>query len=287
MLQLCIYGFILGSILVLGAIGLSLVYAILRFANFSHGDLMMVGAYLGLFFMVGMGLPFPLAFALAMLAGAAVGVGLDRVWFRPLRRRRAGAVILAISSLALALVLRNLVRALWGPQAQYYGREIETPHLLPFLGVKISNQQLAIILTAAGLVALVHLFLTRTKLGKSMRATADNLDLARVSGIDIDRVIFWTWALGAALAAAGGMLLGMSVRLQPVMGWDLLLPMFAATILGGIGSPWGAMAGGMIIGLAQELSTAFISTAYKPAVAFIVLILILLFRPTGISGVRS
>jgi branched-chain amino acid transport system permease protein/neutral amino acid transport system permease protein len=131
---------------------------------------------------------------------------------------------------------------------------------------------------------LLSLFLQRTKLGKAMRATADNFDLALVSGIDTERVVLWTWAIGNALAAAGGVLLGMSVRLQPIMGWDLLLPIFAAAILGGIGSPYGAMVGALLIGLAEELSTPFIHTSYKPAVSLIILVLVLLVRPQGIFG---
>jgi branched-chain amino acid transport system permease protein/neutral amino acid transport system permease protein len=133
-------------------------------------------------------------------------------------------------------------------------------------------------------VILVSLFLHHTKLGKAMRATSDNFNLALVSGIDTEQVVVWTWMLGAALAAAGGILLGMSVRLQPIMGWDLLLPIFAATILGGIGSPYGAMAGALIIGLAEELSTPFIPTEYKTAVSLVLLVLVLLVRPQGLFG---
>jgi branched-chain amino acid transport system permease protein/neutral amino acid transport system permease protein len=130
----------------------------------------------------------------------------------------------------------------------------------------------------------VSLFLQHTRLGKAMRATSDNFTLALVSGIDTERVVLWTWLLGAALAAAGGVLLGMSVRLQPIMGWDLLLPIFAATVLGGIGSPYGAMAGALVIGLAEELSTPFIPTEYKTAVSLVLLVLILLVRPQGLFG---
>jgi branched-chain amino acid transport system permease protein/neutral amino acid transport system permease protein len=128
----------------------------------------------------------------------------------------------------------------------------------------------------------VSLFLQRTKLGKAMRATSDNFNLALISGIDTERVVILTWLLGAGLAAAGGVLLGMSVRLQPIMGWDLLLPIFAATILGGIGSPYGAMAGAVIIGLAEELSTPFIPNEYKTAVSLVLLVLVLLVRPRGL-----
>ncbi len=282
MLQLIVYGIISGSILALGAIGLTLIYGILNFANFAHGDLMALGAYLALFFKVSLALPMWLAFILSMLCTALLGVCLERVWFRPLRQREARAAIMAISSLGLALILQNLIRMLWGPQVQYYSRAIHFPFTVPVLQVRLNMQQVLIFGIALGLVILVSLFLQRTKLGKAMRATSDNFTLALISGIDTERVVLWTWLLGAGLAAAGGILLGMSVRLQPIMGWDLLLPIFAATILGGIGSPYGAMAGALVIGLAEELSTPFIPTEYKPAVSLVLLVLVLLVRPRGL-----
>lgn len=284
MLQLAVYGIISGSILALGAIGLTLIYGILNFGNFAHGDLMALGAYLALFFKVGLALPMWLAFPLAMLGTAVLAIGLDRAWFRPLRARGAGSVLLAISSLGLAIVLRSLIRMLWGPQVQYYSRDIHFPFTIPWLDVRINAQQLLMIAVALGLVTLVSVFLQRTRLGKAMRATSDNFTLALVSGIDTERVVVWTWLLGAALAAAGGILLGMSVRLQPIMGWDLLLPIFAATVLGSIGSPYGAMVGALLIGLAEEMSTQFIPSEYKGAVSLMLLVLMLLLRPQGLFG---
>lgn len=284
MAQLIVYGLISGSILALGSIGLTLIYGILNFANFAHGDLMTLGAYLALLFKVQLELPMWLAFLLAMLCTGLLGVLLDRVWFRPLRRRQARAAILAISSLGLALLLQNSVRLFWGPQVQYYSRTIHFPFTVPWLEVRLSAQQGLIFAIALTLVLAVSLFLQYTKLGKAMRATSDNVNLALVSGIETEHVVLWTWLLGASLAAAGGILLGMSVRLQPIMGWDLLLPIFAATVLGGIGSPYGAMAGALIIGLAEELSTPFIPTEYKTAVSLVLLVLILLVRPRGLFG---
>lgn len=287
MLQLIVYGLISGSILALGAIGLTLTYSILNFANFAHGDIMALGAYLALFFAVALHVPIGAALPLAMLSTALIGIGIDRLWFGPLRTRHANRVMLAMSSLGLALIVRHLISMVWGPQTQYYSRAIHFPFLVPWLQVRLNMQQLVIFTVALGLVMLLSLFLQRTKLGKAMRATADNFDLALVSGIDTERIVLWTWAIGNALAAAGGVLLGMSVRLQPIMGWDLLLPIFAAAILGGIGSPYGAMLGALLIGLAEELSTPFIHTSYKPAVSLIILVLVLLVRPQGIFGKAS
>ncbi|MCK5552641.1 MAG: branched-chain amino acid ABC transporter permease, partial [Deltaproteobacteria bacterium] len=142
------------------------------------------------------------------------------------------------------------------------------------------------LMTVLSLVVLLHLFLQRTKMGKAMRATADNMELARVSGIDTERVIIWTWGIGGALVAAGGILYGIDVQLHPYMGWNFLLPLFAATILGGIGNMYGALVGALVMGVAQQVSTAYLLPTYKPAVAFIVMILILLVRPQGIFGGR-
>jgi branched-chain amino acid transport system permease protein/neutral amino acid transport system permease protein len=233
-------------------------YGVLRFANFAHGDMMTLGAYVA-FILVGMNLPLGLVFIL----------------------RKKGSIVLLIASVGVALFLRNLIQIIWGPQMRYYSTEIQIAYTLPF-GIRIKPDQLLIIFTAATLIILVHLFLKKTRIGKAMRAMSDNVELAQIAGIDTEKIVIWTWGIGCALAAAAGILLGIEVQLRPLMGWELLLPIFAAVILGGIGKPYGAMVGGLIIGLSQEISTAFISTAYKPAVSFIILILVLFIKPSGI-----
>lgn len=283
LVQLLIYGVVLGSIIVLGAIGLSLTYGILNFANFAHGDTMTVGAYLALLFKAGFGWPLGLALPAAMACTAALMVLIDKSLYQRLRSQ--GAITLLIASVGVALILRNLVQVAWGPDTRFFNQGIQLP--IAFYGLRIKPDHLLIGGIALSLVAGVHFFLRFTKLGKAMRAMADNADLARISGIDTGRVIAWTWALGSALAAAAGVLLAIDSQLSPQMGWHMLLPIFAAVILGGIGSPYGAMAGGMIIGITQELSTLVISTAYKPVVAFVLMILILLVRPSGIFNTKG
>ena len=153
------------------------------------------------------------------------------------------------------------------------------------MGVRIKPDEIFIIALTACLVVALHLFLQRTRTGKAMRAAADNMGLARVCGINTEHIVMWTWAIGAILAASGGIMAGIENKfITPNFGWDMLLPMFAAVILGGVGSPYGALLGGMTIGLSGEISTAFISTAYKPAVAFVILVLMLLLRPRGLLG---
>jgi len=297
-IRLTVYGIMLGSIIALGAIGLSLVYGVLRFANFSHGELMTVGAYvaLGLMALLPQGEPlrpfsfgweFLVAMAAAMVATGAVAYGIDWLLFRRLRRRRSPRVILAMAALGAAFFVRSIIYLAWGADFRFYYLGRPRPAWQLPLGVRFRPDQLFILCLAIGLVILLYLLLERTKMGKAMRATADNPELARVTGIDTARVIRWTWMIGGGLAAAGGALLGLDAQLRPEMGWWMLLPMFAAVILGGIGNPYGALAGGLIIGMAQQLSTAFIKTTYKPGVAFLIMIIILLVRPQGLFGRKS
>lgn len=281
MLQLLANGIVFGSIIALGAIGLTLVYGILKFANFAHGDTMSLGAYLALLF-YGMQLPFPIAVGLAVIISVVVALLIDRYLYQ--RFRSTGPIILLIASVGVALFLRNIILLFWGPDLTYYSRALQISRpILP--GIRLNNTDISVLIITAVLIVLVHLFLKKTKIGKAMRAVSDNMDLAEVAGIDTQRIIIWTWTVGTTLAVIGGIMLGMENGLRPTMGWELLLPLFAAAILGGIGQPYGAMVGGLVIGIAQEVSTGFISTAYKPAVAFVIMILVLLIRPQGIFGV--
>lgn len=299
MIELIVYGIVLGSIIALGAIGLTLLYGILRFAHFAHGDLMTLGAYVVLLLnaqlLPTLGVPElragSLSFGGRMLGSLLISMGvtavvalcIDRLLYAPLRGRKSSPVILAIASLGMAFILRSLIYIIWGPQFLFYSQALRPAWELP-MGIRLKPDQVFILVTALLLVLLLYLFLQRTKLGKAMRATADNPQLAWVCGIDTGRVTAWTWLLGAALAAAAGVLYGIDAQLRPDMGWSFLLPLFAAVILGGIGSPVGALVGGIILGVVQQVSTAFLLPTYKPAVAFLLLIVILLIRPRGLFG---
>jgi branched-chain amino acid transport system permease protein len=303
MLELVVYGIVFGSIISLGAIGLTLVYGIIRFANFAHGDLMSAGAYIALFMVTGVlawiGVPdanfgplsfgwrMLIAFPVAMSIVAGVAILLDRILYQRLRAKKSNAVIKAMSSLGAAFILRMLILILWGADSLFYRPGILRHAVMLPLGVKIRPDQIFILILVFVLIGSLHLFLQKTKMGKAMRATADNMELALVSGIDTERIIIWTWGIGGALAAAGGILYGIDVQLHPYMGWIFLIPLFAATILGTIGNMYGALVGGLVIGVAQQVSTAFLMPTYKPAVAFMIMILILLIRPKGIFGGSS
>lgn len=279
-------GVVLGSIYALGAVGVSMLFGILRFAHFAHGDLMTFGAYLALSGVVWLGLPAMLALPLAMIGTAAAAIGVDRLFYRPFR---AGpSIIVVIASFGVMLMVRSAVQLIWGVEITSYVQGIQRP-ILFFDTLRIAERHFYIVGGAVLLVAALHAFLTRTRTGKAMRAMSDDADLARVSGIDTERIVMWTWIIGAGLAGAAGVFLGMDTQLNPNMGWSALLPIFAAAILGGIGRPYGAIAGGLVIGLAEELSAypwigdaPLLSPGYKTAVAFALMVAMLIWRPSGL-----
>jgi branched-chain amino acid transport system permease protein len=306
MLQLISDGLVIGSVVALGAIGVTLTYSLLRFANFAHGELLTWGAYMALTFlgffaaMGGAGAMRPIgpfSFGWGLIAAAFVSAGLvaglavlaDWLVFDRLRRRGA-AIVLVMASFGVALAMRNVLLFAYGGIPEYYSREIQIAvRLLPrdvLGGLRVTPDQMLVLGLAVAVVAALHLFLKLTTLGKAMRATAENPDLARVAGIDVARVIRLTWIIGGALAALAGVMAGLTVQVRPFLGLDLLLPLFAAAILGGIGSVYGAVLGGLIVGLAESLSTPLVGAEYRAASAFAVLILILLVRPAGIFGDR-
>jgi branched-subunit amino acid ABC-type transport system permease component len=214
-----------------------------------------------------------------------VALALDRAFSKPFRR--APGIVTVIASFGVMLMLRSAIQLIFGVDVKTYDIGIRFP--MEFGMLKIAPRQVTIVLVTAALVVALHLFLSRTRLGKAMRAVSDDPDLARVSGINVEQVVRWTWIIGAGLAAAGGVFIGIQTKVHPSMGWDLLLPLVAAAVLGGIGRPYGAVAGGLAIGLTQELATypwfsddPFIAPGYKPAVAFSVMVIMLIWRPTGL-----
>jgi branched-chain amino acid transport system permease protein len=295
LLSLTVWGVMLGGIIALGAIGLTLVYGVVKFPNFAHGELVTLGAYfaysIGALMPQGSALrPFSFgweliaAMLLAMPAVSLVALAMDRVMFRPLRDRGASLVLLAMGSLAGAFFLRSWIYLVWGSDFRFYYPGRANPALELPAGVRVQADQIFVLVVAVVLVALTGFLLGRTRMGKAMRATANNPDLAQVRGINTERVIAWTWVLGACLAAAGGVMYGLASQLRPEMGFLLLLPMFAAAIMGGIGSPAGAIVGAIIIGVAQQVSASFLNPAYGPAVAFILLVIVLILQPNGLFG---
>jgi branched-subunit amino acid ABC-type transport system permease component len=276
----------LGSIYALGAVGISMIFGILRFAHFAHGDLMTLGAYgvLTAVWLVPLHPLLLLPFGMALAIAAALAV--DRFFYRPLRA--LPTIYTVIASFGVALIFRSLAQLLWSAENQVFVRGV-TPPLTLFDTFRIAALHAEVIVLTLLIAVALHYFLKLSRTGRAMRAVADEPELAAVAGLDTEKVIRRTWLIGAALAATAGVFAGADTDVHPNLGWNMLLAMFAAAILGGIGKPMGAMAGGLIIGLAEEISTynwigqeALISPSYKSAVGFVIMVVLLTFRPQGL-----
>ena len=310
-------GLIVGLVIGLAGVGLSMTYSILNFANFSHGDLVTTGAFTGwgvallvagwgvgdvgflLFVRSGSGpgpstigasiISSPLAVVAGVLVSAAatitVALLLDWIVYRPMRDR--GGIPLLIASIGVALALRSTIQFVYGSRTRGI-TDTEGLGLEPF-GIPINLHQVTLVIVSFVLMVALHLLLQRTKLGKAMRAMADNKDLAMVTGIPTERIVRMTWVIGAGLAGVAGFLLVLERGTMDYnLGWFLLLFIFAAVILGGIGSIYGAIAGGLVMGFVQEVSLIWLSSDFNAVAAFVVMIIVLLYRPEGIfSGVTT
>jgi branched-subunit amino acid ABC-type transport system permease component len=286
--QLVVNGLVTGSIIAISAVGLTFMFGVLRIVNFAYGEYLTFGAYAAYVANVTLGLPIAVAALAAVAATAALGLALDFVLWSPMRRRRAGTVSLFIVTIGLSLVLRDVILVIWGAAGRRYDVDVFQVYDLGI--VRLSASQVVAIAIATPAIILTGLMLAKTRLGKAMRAMADDRSLAAVAGVDVDRTTRATWLVASGLAGLSGLLIGLvQSSFQPNTGFSLLLPIFAAVILGGVGSAYGALVGGLALGLAMELSTwdgAFggLDPVYKPVVAFALLILALLLRPEGIFG---
>ena len=315
--DLYVHGLLIGTVFALGAIGITLLYAIVKFAHVAHGDFMTLAAYIafpfavsvvkieyvsyadnfsftGLFPLLGLdqvglwiftfGLPILLAIPFAMIILSSIAVLLEIFVYRKLRNRGSSDVMLAMSSFGIAILLRGIVQTIFGTQLRSFDR-ISKPFLDLGLGIAVPPDLIFLGLTAIILCFITHYILQYTKIGKSMRATSDNPDLAMVTGINVNKVIINTWILAACLAACAGILVSIfSAQFMPQMGWKLLIPIFAAVVLGGVGNAYGAFIGALIVGISMEVSTEYINPAYKLAIAFIIMLLVLLVKPRGLLG---
>ncbi|MET0903544.1 MAG: branched-chain amino acid ABC transporter permease [Acidimicrobiales bacterium] len=284
--SLAVDGVRLGLILALCSIGLSLIYGVTGLTNFAHGELVTFGALITFWLSASAGgpdLPFVAAAVLAVGAGAGLGFLLERGLFAPLRRRRTGNVSLIVFTIGLSLVLRHVYLVMFtGRPRPYDDFTIQTKFDVG--PVSLRPKDYAVMAIAVVVLVLVGLMLQRTRIGTAMRAVSDSRDLAEASGIDVRRVILATWMLGAALAALGGLLIGLSETVVWNMGFALLLLIFGAVVLGGIGTAYGAMVGGVVLGVASQVSTYWIEPKFRTAVSLAILIVVVLIRPQGILG---
>jgi neutral amino acid transport system permease protein len=275
-------GLSLGAIYALGAVGLTLVYGILRLVNFAHGDFLTFGAYMAYLVNVTWGMPLVLGIFFAMVTTALLGVFLERVMWGPMRARGGGVLQLLLMSIGLALVIRYVIQYIWGTDIR--SLDVNVTATVEFLGVRLGRTSLIVIVVGIVVLVSIGLMLRYALLGKRMRALSDNLDLAETAGINTSRVILWTWIFAGALAGLAGVMAGAVTDVRPEMGFALLLPIFAAVILGGIGDAFGALAAGLVLGVVIEWSTLVIDARWKIFVGFVVLILALIIRPQGIFG---
>jgi branched-chain amino acid transport system permease protein len=279
--QQIVNGLIAGSIYALTAMGLTMIFGIMDIINFAHGEIYMLGAFLTYVFCVSVGFPYLLSLVMAMAAVAIIGIAVEKVTFKPLRNTPLMNTLLA--SLGLSIFLQNLALLIWGPDPRRIPSSYST-EIIEFLGISITMQRLLVIIVTVILFLFLYYFIQKTTIGKCMRATAQEPEGAALIGVDIDRVFWVTFAVGCALAAAAGSLIGVIFLVTPTMGIVPVLKAFIVVIVGGLGSFLGAVMAGFLLGVTESLMGGFISSAYMDVIAFAILILILLFRPSGLFG---
>jgi branched-chain amino acid transport system permease protein len=296
LLQQIVNGLSLGSIYALIALGYTMVYGILKLINFAHGEVFMMGAYAGFYSAGALGVQgyeasgagFPLLYALAvlvfaMLSSALLGVSIEALAYRPVRS--APRLTPLITAIGVSLFLQNAAMLLFSPNPRRYPAILAEVRF-EFGGVILTNIKVAIFVVAMLLMVGLYVLVNKTWTGRAMRALSMNIDAARLMGIDVDKTIRATFAIGSSLAAAGGILYGLDqIMINPLMGVLTGLKAFVAAVLGGIGNIPGALVGGILIGLAEQLTAGYLSPDYRDAITFVILILVLLLKPEGLLGV--
>jgi neutral amino acid transport system permease protein len=283
---LFVAGLKLGATIALAALGLSLVYAVTRLVNFAHAELVTLGAVAAYSFHVTAGMPLVVAAIPAIVLVAAFGWLQSRYIWQPLRRRMTPLLSLMVVSIGLSFALRSIIQLSFGGLPFAYVDFAGQP-AVPILGVPVVPKHLATIAVSIVVLFVIAQFLQRSRTGTAMRAVADDVDLAASSGIDVDRVIRSTWVLAAGLAALGGIMFGLNESVSYDMGFRILLLLFAAVVLGGLGTSYGVMAGAFVVGIAVEMSTLWLPSELKVSVGLLILIAMLLFRPQGLLGSRA
>jgi branched-subunit amino acid ABC-type transport system permease component len=291
LIQYLFNGLVVGSIFAIAAVGISLLYSVLRLVNFAAGDFLTLGAFLTYFLSVTLELNFFFSIIVSMLAGMGISWFLELVLWRNLRKNKAGTLALFLVATGVALMLRPIIQFLFGTETRKFNVDILKTY--DFLGARIAHTQLLVLIFASSSILLIALFISKARIGKDMRAYANNPGLASVSGINVDRVVLATWLISGALGSLAGVFQGLvQGQFNNNMGESLLLSFFAAVVLGTIGDAYGALAGGLFLGLIMELSQLNIffggvPSNYKPVIAFATLVLVLLFKPEGLFGYRA
>lgn len=290
LLQQLLNGVTWGSIYALIALGYTMVYGVLRLINFAHGEIYMVGAMTGYYAAHALGLVaapsiggLVLVLLASMAACALLGAAIERVAYRPLRS--AGRLAPLITAIGVSLLLQNAGQLVFGADPKFFPPLVHSEEVARVGGIALSNVQLTVLLTSLVLMGALQWIVRRTRFGRAMRAVSYDAPAAALMGVPVDRVILGTFVLGSVLAAAAGILVGLSnPKIDPLMGLMPGLKAFVAAVLGGIGSVPGAMVGGIVLGVIETLVTAYLSSTYRDAIAFVILVVILLYRPTGLFG---
>jgi branched-chain amino acid transport system permease protein len=284
--QFLLNGIIAGSIYALIAIGFTIIYRTVKFFHFAHGVVYTTGAYFAYTLIISLHLNFALSFFLSIVLTAILGIAIDKVVYYPLRRQNASNLIFLLASFGVFIFLQNLIQLIYGAQILTIrtGPIKEGHH---FLGAVITDIQILILIVSIILMILLWLFIQKTKLGKAMRAVSDDPVAANVVGINPEKIILISFAIGSALAGAAGILISFETNIEPTMGFSAILKGIIASIIGGIGSIPGAVLGGFFVGLAENLGIWKISAGWKDSIAFIILIIFLLIRPWGFLGTKT
>lgn len=278
--QVILNGLVTGMIIALPAIALTLTYGILKFPNFAIGAMITAGAYFAFIANAWLHLPMLLAAMLAALALAVTGVGVDRMVFQPLRER--SAITLLVASMGVSFVLENVARFVFGNSARSFEVAVARPQRI--LDLRVNMEQIYTAATALGAMLAVYVILRHTALGRAMRAVSDNPSLAAVRGIDRERIVRWMWVIAAVLTGFAGVLAGLDRAIDPLLGWNYVVTVFAAAILGGLGNPFGAVLGALTLGVVEETSTLVIPPNYRQVVSFCAIAFLLILRPQGLLG---
>ncbi len=281
--QLILNGIIAGAIYALVASGFSLIYSVTKFMHFAHGAVLALGAYLLYTFAVNLGLNFWFAILLTLICSCFAGVLMDWLVYKPLRKRKASGAVLLIASIALMLLVNALILAVWGADVK------TVPTFNPVFdvfGARITLIQVIIIVVSVVLLLLLWLLMKKTKLGKAMRAVADNKDVAMTVGINPERIYTYTFIIGSFLAGVAGILIGIEQNLYPQMGVSLVIKGFTGAVIGSLASVPGSVLGSFILGLVENIGIWWLPSGYKDAIAFVLLFIFLLFRPSGLLGIK-
>jgi len=285
-LQLLINGIIAGAIYALVASGFSLIYSTNKFVHFAHGGVIVFSAYFLFWLFAKLGLNFYLSAVLTILFSSLLGYALNKIFYKPLRAKKSSSSILLVASIAILILLESLALLFFGADVKIINF-IKNSQGLELFGAIITPLQIIIVLVSALLFFILFVFMEKSKIGKAMRAVADNKDLAEISGVSSEKIYNWSFIIGSAIAGCAAILIALEQNITPTMGTNLMIKGFTGAIIGGIGIVPGAILGSFLLGIIENFGIWFLPSAYKDAIAFILLFIFLLFRPQGILGIKN